>query len=199
MLRRLTVSIVCLLALSAMLSAAAVIELHGSAHLDGERILLGHIAKIAAPEREAEALAEIDLGPAPLPGTSRRLTAGYVKMQMRRSGVPCADLTFTGAEAVRVHRDARKASAAAQRAGGQQADETAEMRVPVEIRRGTRMHLTVARGTVIVGAEATLLENAVLGGRARMRVHQTRETVTAQITGPTAAIIGENEGTSCAY
>lgn len=203
--------IMLLTALCAAPSTAAVVELRESAHLDEERIVLGRVAEIeavAAPTGEAaeegvpltELLAEIDLGPAPLPGDSRRLTAGYIKMRLRRSGVNCGDLTFEGADAVRVHRPAPTAPEAAASVEGEDAQGGAvEAPPPVEVRRGARLHLTVAHGAVVIGAEATLLEDAVVGGRARLRVHQTRETVIAQIVGPTEAVIRGSEVGSCAH
>ncbi len=200
MLARVTLCILCLTALSLTPSSAALVELREDARLEEEeRIRFGHVAQIAAPEDGADALVdkleEVDLGPSPLPGSSRRLTAGYIKMRLRRSGVNCGDLTFAGADAVTVHRAAPRPPAAD--TSEEECDETGmpapDLPAPVEVGRGTRVHLTVVSGAITIGAEATLLEGAVVGGRAMMRVQQTRETVTAELIGPTEAIIRESE------
>ncbi len=192
--------ILCLTALCATCSAA-VVELRETARVETERIRLGEVAELDCTDEEAATLAELDLGPAPLPGGSRRLSAGYIKMRLRRCGVDCDEVDFAGAPAVQVHRPgAAPAPRKPPREGttdGQ--DGEADRPAPVEIDRGTRIHLTVACGAVFIGAEATLLEDAVVGARAKMRVEQTRETVMAQIVRPTEAIIRGSERVSCAY
>ncbi|MGC9320590.1 MAG: hypothetical protein ACP5KN_21335, partial [Armatimonadota bacterium] len=57
------------------------------------------------------------------------------------------------------------------------------------VRRGSRVRLSVTCGAVRIVAEATTLERAAVGARARLRVEQTRETVVAQLTSATEAVI----------
>ncbi len=170
---------------------SATVKLRESTCVEGERIVLADLAEIT-PAEQSERLGAVDVGPSPLPGDSRRLSAGYLKMRLRRGGVSCDDLAITGAGSVEV----RRASPPPTQRGAEGEVEAADppgARHPapraVEVDRGTRLRLTVICGAVTVGAEATLLEDAVVGGRAKMRVEQTRETVTAQIEQPGRAVM----------
>lgn len=173
-------------------AATATVDLRESACVESEQITLAQIALIA-PAGRAEELGAVEVGPAPLPGGGRRLTLGYLKIRLRRSGVACDEIAFTGADVVEVrraltpavtHRRAQGEVEAADRPGARPSPHE-----PAAVDRGTRLRLTVICGAVVIGAEATLLENAVVGGRAKMRVEQTRETVVAQIVQPSEALI----------
>ncbi|MFW5866641.1 MAG: hypothetical protein ACOCX2_02420 [Armatimonadota bacterium] len=172
------------------------VELRESVAVEGDTLRLAQLAQIAPSDR-AEALGAIAVGPAPLPGRSRRVSLGYLKMRLRRSGVECSGIEFTGADAVEVRRaplpgvtrrQAQGEIVAADPPGARQSDQT-QPPAPVAVERGTRVRLTVVCGAVSIGAEATLLEAAVVGGPAKMRVEQTRETVVAQIVQPCEAVI----------
>ncbi len=178
---------------AACVCRAAVIELHERAAIDGDRILLSELGEIAAASDEAEALGRVDIGPAPLPGRERTLTVGYLKMRLRRCGIDCASVTFAGAHEVRVSGPPAAAplrvepgadDAADVQAGGGEAAPA-----PVLVPRGTRVRLAVVCGTVRIVADATTQEKAAVGAIVRVRVAQTRETVTAQLIGPTEALI----------
>jgi len=170
----------------------ATVELRESASVEGERIVLGQLAAITPADR-AEALGAVEVGPTPLPGNRRRLSVGYLKMRLRRGGVSCDEIAFIGAEAVEVRR--APVSPAGQRGTSGEVEAAGRPGArrpivqPVEVSRGTRMRLTVICGAVVVGAEATLVEDGVVGGRAKMRVEQTRETVVAQIVQPSEAVM----------
>lgn len=185
MLRHGFITALCLLTAAAHAMATDCIELRESASVEGRQIMLAEIA-----DEVPEALAEVDLGPAPLPGDSRRVSVGYVKMRLRRAGVDCSALVFRGPDEVEVHRMALPAVPLAS------ADDEAEDIAPgeqqqraVPVRRGSRLHLTVIRGAVVIGAEAVLLEDATTGAMARLRVEQTRETVVARIVREAEALI----------
>lgn len=161
------------------------ISLREAICVGGERITLGQIAEIT-PADAAEGLAPLELGPAPLPGGSRSLTVGYLKMRLRHSGVTCGEIAFLGADAVEVRRALSPLGPAP---GAQDDLETGGSSVPrqVLVPRGTRLRLTVTCGAILIGADATLLDDGFVGGQARMRIEQTRETVVAQIVLPTEA------------
>ena len=167
------------------------VDLRESVRVDGEGISLAEIAEIT-PAEHAEELGAIRIGPAPLPGDSRRLSRGYLKIRLRRAGVACGEITFGGADAVEVRRappavTQRQAQGEVEAAGPFCARHPDPPAATVD--RGTRVRLTVICGAVSIGAEATLLEDAVVGGRAKMRVEQTRETVVAQIVQPSEAVM----------
>lgn len=183
---------VCLAADTAATAAAATVELHESACVEADQVLLADLATIA-PEERAEQLGALVVGPAPLPGDSRRLTAGYLKMRLRRNGVSCDRVAVTGAKAVEVRRALPPPAVRREAQGEVEAADPSGARHPVRpahpVKRGARLRLRVICGAVVIGAEATLLEDAVVGGRAKMRVEQTRETVVAQIVQPSEAVM----------
>jgi len=173
-------------------AAQTTLDLRASVCVEGDLITLAQLAQIA-PAARAEALGTVEVGPSPLPGDSRRLTRGYLKMRLRRGGVACEEIAFTGAETVEVRRAPMPASTQRRAQGEVEAADPPGARrfVPraPTVERGTRVRLTVICGAVSVGAEATLLEDAVVGGCAKIRVEQTRETVVAQIVQPSEAVI----------
>ncbi len=185
-----TTLIGCLVVIAAGPCDLAVVTLHEEALIEGRRIELGEVAKVVGEGKQAEALAATDIGPAPLPGSSREVSVGYVKMRLRRAGVDCGRLRFEGAEEVRVRCRAVAVSADADGeqpgsvAGSQQARSEA-----VEVPRGTRVRLAVICGAVRIVADAVTLEDATVGMRAKMRVEQTRQTVVAELTGSTEALM----------
>lgn len=202
--RAVKIAIVCAhgAAFGAALSAApataaetATITLEESVEVTGKRITLDELAEIVGPAQEAEALGTVDVGPAPLPGRDRGLTVGYLKMRLRRGGIDCWAVTFDGAERVQVHRRPEVTPAA----DGEQASDaegdaeagaaTAPAPKPIVVERRSRVHLAVVCGAVRILAEATTLEDAVVGEMARMRVEQTREMVYAELTSRTQAVI----------
>jgi hypothetical protein len=168
---------------------AATVELREAVTIGADRITLGQLAEITPAER-ADRIGAIEVGPAPLPGDSRRLTRGYLKMRLRRGGVTDESVTFTGAETVEVRRELIPVAGGSEGGGGGvSCGAGASAQPPATVPRGALIRLTVVCGAVTVGAEATLLEDAAVGGRARMRVEQTRETVVAQIVHPGEAIL----------
>ncbi len=192
--RTLATCAVCLavLALPAVGCRAEIINLHERVQIDGDRILLGQLADIDAVGERAEALATVSVGPAPLPGRERTLTVGYLKLRLRRCGIDCGALTFTGAEQVTVAGPPAATVAFAPAAGDPSAADAANVPgapAPIVVPRGTRVRLAVECGAVRVLADATTQEDAAVGALVRLRVEQTRETVSAQLLSPTQALI----------
>jgi hypothetical protein len=85
----------------------SLVTLKATAEVSGERILLGDLAEI----KGNAALSQIDVGPAPLPGRSRTVRRGSVAVQVRAAGIADADVSFTGADKIRVTRRARSVTA----------------------------------------------------------------------------------------
>ncbi|MFO8080796.1 MAG: flagella basal body P-ring formation protein FlgA [Armatimonadota bacterium] len=170
----------------------AILDLRESVGIESDAITLAQLAEIT-PAAGSEVLGAVEVGPAPLPGSSRRLTRGYLKMRLRRGGVACGEIVFTGAESVEVRRALQPAATRRETQGTIEAADAPGTRPsadrPPTVDRGTRVRLTVVCGAISIDAEATLLESATVGGRAKMRVEQTREIVVAQIVQPSEAII----------
>ncbi len=198
---------VCLM-VSGLPSGATVIELSEAAEITADRIELGALATLTGPEPARERLEALDIGPAPLPGRSRTLTLGYLKMRMRRWGLKPERFVFTGAPQVQVSRQAETATTEATTAttgttgtgcaSSLQPSPFAEatgdrpassLRRTVVVKRGARLQLSVVCGAVCILAEATTLEDGVVGQRVKMRVEQTRQTVWGTLLSPTTATL----------
>ncbi|MGD9498193.1 MAG: hypothetical protein AB7Y46_17965 [Armatimonadota bacterium] len=183
------------LAVLALLTAActcraAVINLHECANVAGARIVLAELGAITGAEEEVAALADIDIGPTPLPGRERTLTVGYLKMRLRRCGIDCGSVTFIGSAQVLVSAaplasDPPAAPAPAASATGAELPATA----PVIVPRGTRVQLAVECGAVRVLADAVTQEQAAVGALVRLRIEHTGEAISARLTAPTQAIM----------
>jgi len=171
-------------------SADTVIKLRESVEIGAKRIQLGALAEVTAPAEEAEALAALDMGPAPLPGRSRVLSLGYVKMRMRRWGLDPGAARFTGSPEVRVSC-APPAGPSAEPIVHEGASEAtpATPPTPPVVKCGARVQLAVIRGAVCILAEATTLEDGVVGRPVRMRVEQTRQTLWATLLSATQATL----------
>ncbi len=173
---------------------AEVIDLHERVQIEGEHILLGQIAQIDAAGERVEELSRVSIGPAPLPGRERRVSVGYLKLRLRRCGIDCGALTFTGADEVIVTGPPAAAgmldtAGIAPTLSVASSADGAITPGPILVPRGTRVRLVVECGAVRVLADTTTLEEAAVGALVRLRVEQTRETVSAQLLSPTQALI----------
>ncbi len=188
---------VCLM-VSGLPSDATVIELSEAAEITADRIELGALATVTGPEPARERLEALDIGPAPLPGRSRTLTLGYLKMRMRRWGLKPESFMFTGAPQVQVSRHAETATTEATTpttgttgtsCASSLQPPASSLRRTVVVKRGARLQLSVICGAVCILAEATTLEDGVVGQRVKMRVEQTRQTVWGTLLSPSTATL----------
>lgn len=172
---------------------SATVELAESAQIVGGSIELGAVAIISGSNEEVAGLAGLDLGPAPLPGQSRVLSLGYLKMRLRRWGVNASEIAFTGAGQVRVSSPAIVVAVATENT--QPVTQTGVAQTlappPVIVKRGSMVRLRVTCGAVSVVAGATTLEDAAVGAAVKMRVAQTRQTVWAVLTSQTEANLNQ--------
>lgn len=165
------------------------ITLHECAQVAGERLELGEVAGITGPAEQAEQLAVLDLGPAPLPGQERTLSLGYVKMRLRRWGMSEDRIVFEGAGAVAVSTAVAVVGPPAGAAGADVVEPGPVAPAPITVRRGSALRLQVTCGGVTILASATTLEDATVGGMVRLRVDQTRQTTWAWLESPSCAIL----------
>lgn len=86
-------------------SGRGVITILEKAECRGDIVKLGDIATIEGVEGEtAEALSNIEIGRAPIVGSSRGITRGYVMVRMRQNGFRPEEFLIAGAEKVTVTR-----------------------------------------------------------------------------------------------
>ena len=182
----------CMVAMSG--AYGATVELAESARIAGDSIELGAVATVSGSDEEVALLAGLDLGPAPLPGQSRILSLGYLKMRLRRWGVNAGEITFAGAAQVRVNRPVAVVAVATQdteTAAQTSVAQTPAQPWPVIVKRGSMVRLRVTCGAVSVLAGATTLEDAEVGAVVKMRVAQTRQTVWAVLASQTEANLNQ--------
>lgn len=79
---------------------AATVVLPEEGCVTGARVMLGDIAKVQGDD--AEAVAAIDLGPAPAPGLSRVINAAFIHARAKPAGIPPASIVLKGAAQVKV-------------------------------------------------------------------------------------------------
>ena len=88
------------------------IELLPSACSEGPQILLGEIAVLHVEDDALrEALRSLEVGSAPLPGSSRKVNLGQVQVRMRARKIDPAKFVFVGAPEVAVAAAARRIAA----------------------------------------------------------------------------------------
>ena len=160
------------------------VTLNERAQVSGERLELGEIAEIAGPADRAERLASLDLGPAPLPGRSRTLSLGYVRMRLRRWGLGEPEVVLAGAPEVAISTPPVAAVAPSSATMEPPAVQEAVASPPVTVKRGSAVRLQVNCGAVTIIAGATTLEDAAVGGMVKLRVDQTRRTTWAKLDSP---------------
>ena len=73
---------------------ADTITLRDEAYVKGPQVLLGEVADIQG--EHAESLARIEISPAALPGSARRLDASLVSARVRGSGIGAGNVEFIG-------------------------------------------------------------------------------------------------------
>lgn len=86
-------------------SGQGVITLLEKAECRGDMVKLGDIALIeGVDDKTAGALSNVEIGRAPIVGSSRSITKGYVMVRMRQSGFRPEEFLIAGAEKVTVTR-----------------------------------------------------------------------------------------------
>lgn len=170
-------------------SADTVVTLKDSVEIASERIALGALGTVTAGEQETEQLRALDVGPAPLPGRSRVLTLGYLKLRMRRWGVDPGSVVFAGAAQVKVSRPAPMVGPPAPEAGQVPPDQVAPGPQPQVVKRGAKLQLVVVCGAVRIVAEAQTLEDGVVGHPVKVRVAQTRQMLWGTLASATTATL----------
>lgn len=167
-----------LLALAAAASPAPTsITLRPTAEVSGAVVLLGDVAQVMPPEA-AQALADVDLGPSPGPGVVRTITAGYVKVRLRRVGVNLAATAFAGerTEVSSAPAHAPQVSDARPEGKGPMPGEPSP-----ELKCGGKVTLLVRVGGLQIAAQGEALRPCSVGQEGLFRVCETRTTVMARL------------------
>lgn len=106
--RVLVLIILCSAALFSLGSMVGLAETQTKVHLsdqawvEGRDILLGEIASFDGPDEFVSRLQAVNVGQAPLPGSSRRVTIGHIEVRLRQVGIKPSDVEFEGNSQVEV-------------------------------------------------------------------------------------------------
>jgi hypothetical protein len=146
---------------------------------------LGDLAVLSGPEELVERCGALVVGQAPLPGRSRAVTRGYLKMRLRAAGLCDRDFEFDGAEVVQVER----AGSAAGSGAGAVAPTPRPPGSPPDLAvgRGEALLVRACFGLVEVRAEATALEPGRVGETIWAQIKGGRQKILVRVTGPHTA------------
>lgn len=185
----------------ALAEPSAVIVLRPEALVEpAAEVRLGQIADIQAPPERHARLAEVSLGSAPIPGTTRPISAGFIALRLRRFGFNPADIQLQG-ETVLVKSAVPVALApkgSASSFAWQGAATPASLRCenapePVLIRRGQYVELQVQCGAVTVIATGRAEREGRPNELIPVRLEKTGRTVLARVLGPGLVFVNLRE------
>ena len=177
-----------LLALNALAAATpiapAAITLKPRAQVSAAMVLLSDVAEVLPPEA-AQALAGVELGPAPAPGVERTVTAGYVKVRLRRAGVDLDKTVFQGERTLVICLAPPSAPAPAPPTAAPRPGDGA-----VGVKSGAKVTLVVQVGGLRIATEAEAVQACYINQEGLFRVRETRALVRARlISHDTAEVI----------
>jgi hypothetical protein len=183
---------------------AATVTLHEHAEVGEGAITLAQLADITASDDLTDRLLAVDIGPSPLPGRSRSISAGYVRMRIGRVGVDPQTVEMTGASAVQVHRpgisplleqahSVPHTTAPAQAGlGGTHTQRGSCSPLPASLlpaqapllRRGEQVQVLVVRGAIVIQTTGRLMTDAALDMPVIVQVAGSRQRISGLLIGP---------------
>lgn len=160
--------------------APTTLALRPQVTVNGPEVRLGEAATLTAPADLAARLAAVSLGSAPVYGTTRVISAGYVRLRLRHAGLDPEGMTITG-EFVAVQRAAAGTGAAPTTAPETPALATGEKPV---VRRGEGVTVQAICGGVTVTLEGRAGQDAAVGQTITVYLPRTSRTVEARVIAP---------------
>ena len=141
-------------------------------------VLLGQIAQITGPEEQAEKLAAVSIGPAPLAGYQRPITIGLVSLRMRRAGWNPDEVAFAGAQKMTLTTPGYLPAQSP----------TAQSEIPhprqILVRRGDAVRIVLVYKAITITATGQTLADAAQDEIVQVRMTGSRHTTYAMVTGP---------------
>ena len=164
-------SLVFLCAVSGARAAVkASVEVHPTATATADYFLLGDLATVRCSDKALSArLSAIVLGHAPIPGSTRPLTAGDIRLKLRQGGIDPETVTFTGSDTVVISAVSSPASPTDASDPAKAADGSK----PADslIHAGDGVNLVFESSGVVITARVT----AITGGAAGSQISVRRE------------------------
>lgn len=166
--------------------AESTLTLQETARVGSGTVTLGDIAVIDADEDIAEDLGAVVIGNSPLPGRSRTITAGYIRMRLARAGVG-EKVVIEGASEVKL---TGAISAKLSAPGPQEQDEAPA--IPV-VTRSQRVKIMLINHGVTISASGRAMDDACLHQPVAVRVVSTGQEIQgiAVGKGQVSVILGE--------
>ena len=184
---------------SAAQTIAATVAVREQVVVPSGTICLAHLAEISAPEEQVGVLGDIEIGPSPLAGHARTITAGYIRMRIARAGFGRNDVQLEGAHQVIVRCEAAAVTpvtterintpTAQTSVTGTQAQVDPLSVPPVAVRRGSNVKITVVSGRVSVTASGQLSEDTTVGEYTTARVRATGRQVFGRLNTPNEMVV----------
>ena len=176
----------------------ATVDIREQATVSSSTICLEQVAEITASDEATHTLAGIEIGPSPLAGHERTITAGYIRMRIARAGFGRDEFALGGAAEITVRREG--AAGVTPRASSPAAAEPAARvtespsaqpppPAPVIAKRGATVKITVVSGCVTVTTNGQLAADAAVGEYATARVRTTGRQVLGQLLGPNEMVV----------
>ncbi len=176
----------------------ATVDIREQATVSSNTICLEHVAEITASEEAVQTLAGIEIGPSPLAGHERTITAGYIRMRLARAGFGRDQFVMGGAAEITVRREAATGVIAGPPSPAS-AEPTARVTesppsqpptpAPMIAKRGATVKITVVSGCVTVTTNGQLAADAAVGEYATARVKTTGRQVLGQLLGPNEMVV----------
>lgn len=170
-------------AVAAAAIAPTTITLRPTAQATGEVVVLQDVAEVTPPQA-AQALANMELGPTPAPGVPRTLTAGYVKVRLRRAGVNLEGTLFQGERTVVTRAAAAHTSLPV---ATPPAPTAATPGTGPDLKPGAKVVLLLRVGSLQITTEAEALRACNIGQEGLFRVRETQAMVKARLLDPQRA------------
>ena len=152
-----------------------VVELRARAEVDADVIQVGDVCDVICSDDDVRArIRHVEIAPLPVAGQSHRVTAGWVKLALRRANVDVKPILFRGAEAVEVTR----ASHWPRGSRGPEGRAGRDDGFPAPaLCRGAAVTVAAEAGPVRVTAVGEALDDAGPGDLVRVRVVSTHAVV----------------------
>jgi len=185
-----TTFVTCLIACALGQNATgdATLTLRPQVTITTPEIALEQVAEIACPPEMSARLALVSLGSAPVPGLTRSITVGYVRLRLRRYGINPGALTLVG-ETTAVQRAPDPATPPAPAASTRAVSQAAEAADPPCVRRRDLVVVQVRCGGVTITLEGRACQAGHPGQTVTVSIPKTSRTLEARIVGPGQVVV----------
>ena len=176
---------------------ATVVTLKAEVEVRGEAVRVADVATLEGSAEAKARIGEVVVGPSPLPGDVRMISAGYVKLRLRKAGIGDEEVKVEG-EGVKVKGTATASyppTPLPRREGGtatsspgplstewRGGDTARAQGVPV-MKRGEAVEVWVCAGGITVKTAGRAAGDGAVGEAVSVRIEQTQTLVSGVVVG----------------